>query len=1013
MSESSSNMVRSNLKNKTQDIQGGEKKVMKKSLKVIASAAMAFSMFASVAMADTTATTTPSTTTAAAAVKTTADFKDLANVDAALKAKIDALLSKGMFEGVSADSFGITENLTRAQFAKILVLVYGVKVDATVKTSSFSDVKADDSANGWAIPFIEAAKTAGLIDGMTDTTFAPGDNVTIGQFATALIKGLGKKVDTTGTPWYKDAIAQAITLKVLPEGTDGSKTATRGDLVVGAFGGLAAYQEMNKPATLSLTEVKATGAKVLTVKFNQAVADASKITIGVKKGAATVALASTDGIKWSDDKATATLTLDGKLTAGTYTVSVAAAKDNGVTIGDKASSDVTVTDETIAKIDFLTTSDYIARSATSQIAFKAVNQYGETSDLSAQKFTVVLSSGTAVKASDAQTITVNVYDTTAYPKDTKLAVTVIAPNSSTQITKIFSVGDVAAASKVELGDITYAAGKTQVDAGDAGTIAVTAYDQYGNKITTPAIIAASTTLISTNTGVINGKDAATNPLVIDPTSGNLSFTSVSTITADTDVVLNVVANGSGAMTTKTVKVIAPATPAEAAFGTYTSVIAKGDGTTYLPLTVKDKAGNVISADKVAAAVLANKITVFSTNTSVVGTAAIETAAGDNQGKVKLTGFSSTGSASITVLVNGTGKSDNFNVSVQDARTAQTLVVGTEPTGKLLGGATSTIKFLVKDQYGTEIASTNTTNPNYKVVFALDKVTGDTGAVTYSTVGDVTDIYGGVENGTAYTFTGVSGKTGTYKLTAKLVLVADSTVLSTVTRSVTTIADSDADSLTYSVNQLGSLFVSANTAIQAAEKKQVTVSAKDSAGVAVALPASVIQGVYGSDANVQFDTSTPVTFYVYGVAKGTAAETITVKFAPTAGNVKVASQIVTLSDVQPLADVVTVANATKSISGASLDTKFAYDGALSGDIKILDTYAITHTNAAINTNTLVTKQQYVLSNIKWGTGTAGTLSINSTTGQISYTAGTASVTSFTITVISLTNGKSASTNVTVY
>jgi len=159
MSKSSVNTDSNDFKNKLIDIRGGEKKVMKKSLKVIASAAVAFSMFASVAMADTTATTTTSTTaTTTTAAKTSKDFKDLAGLDATLVAKIDALLSKNVFEGVSADSFGITQNMTRAQFAKVLVLVYGVKVDDTVKTSSFADVKADDTANGWAIPYIEAAK---------------------------------------------------------------------------------------------------------------------------------------------------------------------------------------------------------------------------------------------------------------------------------------------------------------------------------------------------------------------------------------------------------------------------------------------------------------------------------------------------------------------------------------------------------------------------------------------------------------------------------------------------------------------------------------------------------------------------------------------------------------------------------------------------------------------------------------------------------------------------------------
>lgn len=183
--------------------------------------------------------------------KTSGDFKDLAGIDAALKTKIDALLQKGVFEGVSNDSFGIDQNMTRAQFAKVLTLIYGVKADDSVTTSSFADVKADDAANGWAIKYIEAAKKAGLVDGKSDTSFDPGANLTLGEFSTALVKGLGVKPDMSGTPWYADAVKQAIDKKVLPEGTDGAKLATRVDLVVGAYSGQQVFEELKLQASPS------------------------------------------------------------------------------------------------------------------------------------------------------------------------------------------------------------------------------------------------------------------------------------------------------------------------------------------------------------------------------------------------------------------------------------------------------------------------------------------------------------------------------------------------------------------------------------------------------------------------------------------------------------------------------------------------------------------------------------------------------------------------------------------
>ena len=67
---------------------------MKRSLKVITSAVLAMSLFTSVAMAAEVQNATPT-----AAVKTTANFKDLANITADLKVKIDNLLEKGYMEG--------------------------------------------------------------------------------------------------------------------------------------------------------------------------------------------------------------------------------------------------------------------------------------------------------------------------------------------------------------------------------------------------------------------------------------------------------------------------------------------------------------------------------------------------------------------------------------------------------------------------------------------------------------------------------------------------------------------------------------------------------------------------------------------------------------------------------------------------------------------------------------------------------------------------------------------------
>ncbi|WP_186278719.1 chitobiase/beta-hexosaminidase C-terminal domain-containing protein [Lysinibacillus sp. BW-2-10] len=180
--------------------------------------------------------------------KTSTDFTDLQNLDAATRAKFDALISAGVFDGVGEGEFGLNDKMNRAQFAKVAALIFNLKVDASVNTSSFKDVKADDPANGYALPFIEAVKAAGIADGYGEGIYDPAGAVTKEQLATFLIRGLGLGKDAQATPgvkdstvsdWAKGYVALALEKKLLSNGTDGTfggkSQATRDLLVLGAY----------------------------------------------------------------------------------------------------------------------------------------------------------------------------------------------------------------------------------------------------------------------------------------------------------------------------------------------------------------------------------------------------------------------------------------------------------------------------------------------------------------------------------------------------------------------------------------------------------------------------------------------------------------------------------------------------------------------------------------------------------------------------------------------------------
>ncbi|MCY9661442.1 S-layer homology domain-containing protein [Paenibacillus chondroitinus] len=208
---------------------------MKKSLSVIVSAAMAVTLFSSVALGATGA-------------KSSADFSDLSGLDAGTKAKFDAMISAGIFDGVSNGVFGLHDKMNRAQFAKVAALIFGLKVNSTLQVSSFSDVSSSDPANGYALPYIEALKAANLTDGFGQGTYNPAGEVTKEQLAAFLIRGLSKDAQAKGTTgvndntvssWAKGYAALAIQLNLLSNQADGTfggtQAATRDLLVTSSY----------------------------------------------------------------------------------------------------------------------------------------------------------------------------------------------------------------------------------------------------------------------------------------------------------------------------------------------------------------------------------------------------------------------------------------------------------------------------------------------------------------------------------------------------------------------------------------------------------------------------------------------------------------------------------------------------------------------------------------------------------------------------------------------------------
>ncbi|WP_319951943.1 S-layer homology domain-containing protein [Paenibacillus sp. LS1] len=181
---------------------------MKKILSVALSTAMAFSMFASVAFGDTAVTP---------------------------QQQFDALKAKGIFTGYPDGSAGLDKEMTRAEFAKVITKLLGLK--EITGTLSYTD--KNYTAKNWAVPYIEAVTAAGIMEGknVEKKIFDFNGKVTVAEMATILTRALDLEIPTetnnNAAAWAKGYVQAAINAGLIDANANFSGNASR-ELLVGA-----------------------------------------------------------------------------------------------------------------------------------------------------------------------------------------------------------------------------------------------------------------------------------------------------------------------------------------------------------------------------------------------------------------------------------------------------------------------------------------------------------------------------------------------------------------------------------------------------------------------------------------------------------------------------------------------------------------------------------------------------------------------------------------------------------
>ncbi|MEY8739636.1 S-layer homology domain-containing protein [Bacillales bacterium AN1005] len=226
--------------------QGGEKKVMKKILSVALSTAMAFSMFASVAFGDTAVSP---------------------------QQKFDALKAKGIFNGYPDGTAGLEKDMTRAEFAKVITKLLGLKEI----TGQLSYTDKNYTAKNWAVPYIEAVTAAGIMEGknVEKKIFDFNGKVTVSEMATILTRALDLEIpaetNNSAPAWAKGYVQAAINAGFLDANANFTGNASR-ELLVGAAYVIDEAQNL-KVASYEVSEA----GKVVTFKMSDG--ESVKVTL--------------------------------------------------------------------------------------------------------------------------------------------------------------------------------------------------------------------------------------------------------------------------------------------------------------------------------------------------------------------------------------------------------------------------------------------------------------------------------------------------------------------------------------------------------------------------------------------------------------------------------------------------------------------------------------------------------------------------------------------------------------
>ncbi|MGN4614866.1 S-layer homology domain-containing protein [Bacillus cereus group sp. MYBK71-2] len=111
---------------------------------------------------------------------------------------INEMAAKKIISGMEDGTFGLGQDVTRAQVATFMVKAKDIKTGST--NTPFTDVNEKD----WFAPYVSAAEANKIMAGLGDNKFGPNEKLTRAQMAQLLVNAYGFKADANNKVTFND-----------------------------------------------------------------------------------------------------------------------------------------------------------------------------------------------------------------------------------------------------------------------------------------------------------------------------------------------------------------------------------------------------------------------------------------------------------------------------------------------------------------------------------------------------------------------------------------------------------------------------------------------------------------------------------------------------------------------------------------------------------------------------------------------------------------------------------------